>query len=288
MAVSPQISAISEKLISCMDKDSLPQTILFHSPALSNIDTLVFSFAKKLVRPRRNIDDEKFVSLCSSGQFTDFINVVKGSTGSIKIEDIHAVEDALQYAPFESENRIVYFRDAAAMTIQSQNALLKKIEEPPQRTFFFLAVNKRNSILPTVLSRSVPIFVPNANLEAGFSEIFDYYPFLADLASELGDEIFSAEKNRLSYFCSNLDFNSITNINKIYAEITDGDIFSKELLGSVSAEKADYLKKMLIRMRLAILAFCVREKNPEVAQKITVFLSNQQYFSPDASIFFTI
>jgi hypothetical protein len=286
--VSQQISAISEKLISCLENDSLPQTILFHSPALSNIDTLVFSFAKKLIKPRRQIDDEKFVSLCSEGQFPDFINVVKGSTGSIKIEDVHSVEDAILYAPFESENRIVYFRDAAAMTIQSQNALLKKIEEPPARTFFFLAVNKRNSILPTVLSRSVPIFVPNANTEAGFSEIFDYYPFLADLASELGDEIFSAEKNKLSHFCSDLDFNSITNINKIYTEITDGGIFSKDLLGSVSAEKADYLKKMLIRMRLAIVAFCVREKNPKISHNITVFLANQQYFSPDASIFFTI
>ena len=271
-----------------MEKDSLPQTILFHSPALSNIDALVFSFAKKLIKPRRNIDEEKFISLCSTGQFPDFINVVKGSTGSIKIEDVHTVEDVLQYAPFESENRIVYFRDAAAMTIQSQNALLKKIEEPPQRTFFFLAVNKRNSILPTVLSRSVPIFVPGANTEAGFSELFDRFPFLADLVSELGSDIFTAEKNRLAYFCSNLDFNSITNINKIYAEITDTDLLSKELLGSVPADKAEYLKKMIIKMRLAIVAFCVMEKNPETARRITVFLSNHQYFSPDASVFFTI
>ena len=57
--VPPQISAISEKLISCLENDSLPQTILFHSPALSNIDALVFSFAKKLIKPRRSIDDEK-------------------------------------------------------------------------------------------------------------------------------------------------------------------------------------------------------------------------------------
>ena len=287
MAVSPQISAISEKLISCMDKDSLPQTILFHSPALSNIDTLVFSFAKKLIKPRRNIDDEKFVSLCSDGQFPDFINVVKGSTGSIKIEDVHAVEDALQYAPFESENRIVYFRDAAAMTIQSQNALLKKIEEPPQRTFFFLAVNKRNSLLPTILSRSVSIFVPASNTEAGISDICDYFPFLENLRSEFGDEIFSAEKNRFSLFCSELDFNSITNINKIYENITE-NTYGTTFFTSIPSEKAEYLKKMLIKMRLALVAFFVREKHPEIAEKITFFLTNQQVFSPDASIFFTI
>ena len=286
--VSSQISAISEKLVSCIEKNSLPQTILFHSPSVQNIDALIFSFAGKLINPKRSIDNEKFVSLCSAGQFPDFINVVKGSTGTIKIEDIHAVEDAIQYAPFESANRIVYFRDAAAMTVQSQNALLKKIEEPPERTFFFLAVNKRNSILPTVLSRSVPIFVPGANTEAGFSELFDYFPFLSELASEFGEDILTAEKNKFAYFCSGLDFNSITNINKIYTEISDTDTLSKDFLSSVSTEKAEYLKKTLIRMRLAIVAFCVREKNPEIAQRITVFLANQQYFSPDASVFFTI
>ena len=285
--VSAQISAISEKLIGCFERNSLPQTILFHSPAISNIDALIFSFAKKLMKPRREIDDEKFVSLCSAGQFSDFINVVKGSTGSIKVDDIHLVEDALKYAPFESENRIVYFKDASAMTEQSQNALLKKIEEPPERTFFFLAVNKRNSLLPTILSRSVSIFVPAANTEAGFSELFDYFPFLADLASDFGGEIFSAEKNRLEHFCSEINFKSVTCINRLYEEITDNTA-NQTFFSSFPSEKADYLKKMMIRMRLAIVAFFVREKNPEITRKITGFLSNQQYFSPDASIFFML
>ena len=284
---SSGFSAVSEKLISAVQNDSLPQTILFHSPSLANIDELIYVFAKDLIRPKRSFENGKFISLCSTGQFTDFINVVKGSTGSIKIEEIHAVEDALQYAPFESENRIVYFKDAAAMTVQAQNALLKKIEEPPQRTFFFLAVNKRNSLLPTILSRSVSIFVPNANLEAGFSDICDYFPFLENLRSEFGDEIFSAEKNRFSLFCSELDFNSITNINKIYANITE-NTYGTTFFTSVPSEKAEYLKKMLIKMRLALVAFFVREKHPEIAEKITVFLTNQQVFSPDASIFFTI
>lgn len=284
---SSGFTAISKKLISAIQNNSLPQTILFHSPALSNIDVLVFSFAKKLIKPRREIDDEKFVSLCSAGQFTDFINIVKGPTGTIKIEEIRAVEDALQYSPFESENRIVYFRDAAVMTVQTQNALLKNIEEPPARTFFFLAVNKRNSLLPTILSRSVSIFVPAANTEAGFSDICDYFPFLENLRSEFGDEIFAAEKNRFSLFCSELDFNSITNISRIYANITE-NTYGTTFFAAIPSEKAEYLKKMLIKMRLALIAFFVREKHPEIAEKITLFLTNQQVFSPDASIFSTI
>lgn len=284
---SSGFTAISEKLISAIQNNSLPQTILFHSPSLANIDELVYVFAKDLIRPKRSFDNEKFVSLCSAGQFTDFINIVKGPTGTIKIEEIRTVEDALQYAPFESENRIVYFRDAAAMTVQTQNALLKNIEEPPARTFFFLAVNKRNSLLPTILSRSVSIFVPAANTEAGFSDICDYFPFLENLRSEFGDEIFAAEKNRFSLFCSELDFNSITNISRIYANITE-NTYGTTFFASVPSEKAEYLKKMLIKMRLALVAFFVREKYPEIAEKITVFLTNQQVFSPDASIFSTI
>ena len=282
-----RISQIAMKLISCAENKTLPQTILFYSSSLQNIDSLIFSFAKKLINPKRVIEDQRFKDICLTGQFPDFINVEKGLSGTVKIDDIHYVESLIQYAPYESENRIVYFRDAAAMTEQSQNAILKKIEEPPKRTFFFLAVNKRNSLLPTILSRSVSIFVPGANTESDFSELLDCFPFLSDLVSDLGEDLFVSEKNKFTMFCSDINFDSLINIKKIYNEISDYSAFDS-LLSSVAAEKSKYLKQMIVRMRLAFIAFCVREKNPEVAEKITKFLVNQQYFSIDASLFCSI
>lgn len=282
------MSVIEEKLISCIDKGSLPQTILFYGPSLAAIDTLVFSVAMKLIRPHRFFENENFAELCALGKFPDFINVVKGDSGTIKIDDIRNVDTAIQYAmPYESENRIVYFKDASVILPQAQNALLKKIEEPPERTFFFFAVNKRNSLLPTVLSRSVPIFVPEANLEADFSELFSCFPFLADLAAEFGKENFSAEKNKFTVSYSDVDLVRITNISKLWSEIIQADQY-ETFFASLTSEKAEHLKRMLIKMRLALLAFCIKEKNPEIAKKITVFLHNQQYFSPDASVFYNL
>lgn len=50
-------------------------------------------------------------------------------------------------------NRVIIINDAHCMNIQSQNALLKTIEEPPAHTFIILISSERNQLLPTIHSR---------------------------------------------------------------------------------------------------------------------------------------
>ncbi|MGQ9841958.1 MAG: DNA polymerase III subunit [Spirochaetota bacterium] len=49
--------------------------------------------------------------------------------------------------------RIIIINDAHCMNIQSQNALLKTIEEPPSHTYIILISSERNQLLPTIHSR---------------------------------------------------------------------------------------------------------------------------------------
>ena len=49
--------------------------------------------------------------------------------------------------------RVVCITDADMMTREAQNALLKLLEEPPQRSVFILTATQPGSLLPTVLSR---------------------------------------------------------------------------------------------------------------------------------------
>lgn len=49
--------------------------------------------------------------------------------------------------------RVIIINDAHCMNIQSQNALLKTIEEPPAGTFIILISSERNQLLPTIRSR---------------------------------------------------------------------------------------------------------------------------------------
>lgn len=50
--------------------------------------------------------------------------------------------------------------DAHRMTLEAQNALLKMLEEPPPRTLWVLVTGRRERLLPTILSRTQPVFFP--------------------------------------------------------------------------------------------------------------------------------
>ena len=49
--------------------------------------------------------------------------------------------------------KVFIFNNFSSANIQSQNKLLKILEEPPKNTFIILNVTNINKVLPTVLSR---------------------------------------------------------------------------------------------------------------------------------------
>lgn len=49
--------------------------------------------------------------------------------------------------------RVIHIVDAHKMTVQSQNAFLKLLEEPPENTHFILSTHTIQPLLPTILSR---------------------------------------------------------------------------------------------------------------------------------------
>ena len=59
----------------------------------------------------------------------------------------------LTLKPFESENKIVLIWLPEHLHIYTSNALLKILEDPPPKTFFFLITNDYNRLLKTILSR---------------------------------------------------------------------------------------------------------------------------------------
>ena len=54
---------------------------------------------------------------------------------------------------FESENKIVLIWLPEYLHLYTSNALLKILEDPPPKTFFFLITNDYNRLLKTILSR---------------------------------------------------------------------------------------------------------------------------------------
>lgn len=66
-----------------------------------------------------------------------------------------------QMAPFEAEGQVFVIASAEALTAEAANALLKTLEEPPSRTprNFFLLTPSQLDLLPTIRSRSLPVYL---------------------------------------------------------------------------------------------------------------------------------
>ena len=78
---------------------------------------------------------------------------VKPSGLFIKIEQIRELGHTLAMKPFEARLRVVILSDAQNMTTAAGNALLKLLEEPPDRTILILLARQRSELLPTIVSR---------------------------------------------------------------------------------------------------------------------------------------
>lgn len=108
----------------------------------------------------------------------------EGKIGMHSIASMREFSQEVYLAPFEAKWKVFIVHEADRMLSQSANALLKTFEEPAQDAVIVLLSSKPSAILPTVLSRSRPIyFQPLAEEEiAGFiTSRFDKTPEEAQL-----------------------------------------------------------------------------------------------------------
>ena len=87
-----------------------------------------------------------------SGNHPDII-LLKPSGSYIKIGQIRDLCSTLAMKPYEARCRVVIISDAQAMNPSAGNALLKVLEEPPDRTILILTALQTSDLLPTIVSR---------------------------------------------------------------------------------------------------------------------------------------
>ena len=85
-------------------------------------------------------------------QHPDVIHVAPLSS-VIRIAQIRSLLQTLALKPNEADRRVVILSDAEAMNAEAGNALLKVLEEPPDRTLLVLTARQPSDLLPTVVSR---------------------------------------------------------------------------------------------------------------------------------------
>lgn len=101
--------------------------------------------------------EEKIVPL--DEQENGWVRIIhpRSKSRQISIEDIRNLERTLQLAAPAGETKVGVIVDADRMNEKSENAFLKTLEEPPDRTLLLLLTTKPQRLLPTILSRCIQV-----------------------------------------------------------------------------------------------------------------------------------
>jgi DNA polymerase-3 subunit delta' len=84
----------------------------------------------------------------------------KKRSEQIRIEQVRELADFLSVGTHRGGLRVILIYPAEAMNANTQNALLKSLEEPPPATLFLLVSAQPDRLLPTVRSRCLRFTLP--------------------------------------------------------------------------------------------------------------------------------
>ncbi len=88
----------------------------------------------------------------TAGSSLDVIEIDAASNRGI--DQIRELRDMVRYAPASARTKVVILDEAHMLTGEASNALLKTLEEPPDRVIFIMATTEPENLVDTIRSRS--------------------------------------------------------------------------------------------------------------------------------------
>jgi len=87
------------------------------------------------------------------------IHILRTQEDSIKIDEVRDFLQSIKFKPFEEKYQFAIIEQAQKLTTESQNALLKTLEEQNDHTNIILQISSSKSILDTILSRGKKLYI---------------------------------------------------------------------------------------------------------------------------------
>ena len=145
-------------------KKKLPKILMFSGNKGSGKATLVNHFLYSIFDEKNyNIDNfnlssnSVFLNQFQNNIFSNIIYISGANFKSVKVEDIRNLKKKILQSTISDKDRFIVFDDIELFNDSSLNALLKIIEEPSKKNYFFLINNKSKSLLQTINSRALEI-----------------------------------------------------------------------------------------------------------------------------------
>lgn len=146
---------LKERLRAALTRSRLSHCYLLTGPSGSGKHTL----ARLLAAAMECTAAQKPCLCCSqcrkvlSDTHPDVITVTEPERKTLSVKKVRTVCSELYIRPNEGEKKIYIFPQAQDLNTESQNALLKCIEEPPDYGVFFFLSEHAHRLLPTIRSR---------------------------------------------------------------------------------------------------------------------------------------
>ena len=130
--------AIVKTLNNAIDKENIPQALLFCGPRGVGKTSCARIFAKTINNLEENFEYNIFELDAASNN---------------SVDDIRNITDQIRIPPQKGRYKVYIIDEVHMLSNQAFNAFLKSLEEPPEHVVFILATTEKNKILPTILSR---------------------------------------------------------------------------------------------------------------------------------------
>lgn len=171
--------------------DRIPHTWLFTGP--KGIGKT--SFAENFINIQLHQDNIYHLST-----YPNFFHL-KSENEPIRIDAIRQLIDSLNLTSFNAQYRFCLIDAIDDLNINASNALLKILEDPPEKTIFFLISHRPYTILKTIKSRCIQLrfhylsYATTKNIiKLQAPSILPYYDFLYSLLKGVPGQFLTLDK----------------------------------------------------------------------------------------------
>ena len=144
-----------KSLKNSIKKGTVSHSYLFEGEEGLGKKAVAYAFSKALLCEKARDDACNTCNSCikfDSSNHPDF-KIISPTNKNIKREEIDNLIKDISTLPFESSRKIYIIDDCHTLRLDSQNILLKTLEEPPEYVTIILITSEKDKIIPTILSR---------------------------------------------------------------------------------------------------------------------------------------